>query len=65
MRYVNVNMLIVGIKQTKTRKQYKNHAGKPMIRDAGKPLCPVTALGHYLRHDPLAEQLSPLRAWRR
>ena len=59
VRYVNDDLLIVGIKQTKTRKQDKNHPGKPLIRDAGNPLCPVTALEDYLRHDPLAEGGDP------
>jgi hypothetical protein len=43
-RYVNDDLMIIEIKQTKTRLQDRNHPDKPLVRDRGNPLCPVSAL---------------------
>jgi hypothetical protein len=59
IRYINSDLLIVEIKETKTRTQDKDHPGKPMVRDPGNPLCPVTALEDYLTSDPLSGGADP------
>ena len=53
IRYVSEDLIIVEIKETKTRKQDKNHPGKPLVRDRGNELCPVSALEEYLTSDPI------------
>jgi hypothetical protein len=49
----DADMYVVKVKQTKTRKEDLNFDGKPLVRDRGNPLCPVTALEDYLSVDPL------------
>jgi hypothetical protein len=50
---------MVNIKQAKTRKRDHLHTGKPLIRDKGNPLCPVTALEDYMASAPLARSEDP------
>jgi hypothetical protein len=52
-------IMMVNIKQTKTRKRDHLHAGKPLIRDKGNPLCPVSALEDYMASAPLARGGDP------
>ena len=59
VRYINNDLLIVEIKETKTRTQDRDHPGKPLVRDTGNPLCPVTALEDYLEGDPLERGADP------
>ena len=59
VRYINNDLLIVEIKETKTRTQDRDHPGKPMVRDTGNPLCPVTALEDCLESDPLEKGADP------
>jgi len=55
----DVDMYVVKVKQTKTRKEDLNFDGKPLVRVAGNLLCPVTALEDYLTADPLRVDEDP------
>ena len=55
------DLYVLKVKQTKTRKEDLNFDGKPLIRVAGNPLCPVTALEDYLAADPLCASDDPAR----
>ena len=59
IRYSSDDLLVVEIKETKTRTQDRHHPGKPLVRDEGNPLCPVTALEAYFASDPLGEGEDP------
>ena len=59
VRYVNEDLIMVDIKQTKTRRQDRNHPGKPLVRDSGNPLCPVSALEEYFSEDVIQEWEDP------
>jgi hypothetical protein len=52
-------IMMVNIKQTKTRKRDHLHAGKPLVRDKGNPLCPMSALEDYMASAPLPRGEDP------